>query len=57
MLASSFQGGWGVLRVSSWLGGGDGLANTNALGVRVLTEKGVGSSGEECNLAEPYSFP
>lgn len=33
------------------------MANMNGWGVHVLIELGVGSSGKECNLAVPYSYP
>lgn len=47
----------GVHHASSWPGGVGDLGDRDALGVHVLTGQGVGSSGEECNLAVPYSYP
>lgn len=47
----------GGLRASSRPGDGDDWEDMNALGVHVVSGKGVGSSGEECNLAVPYSCP
>lgn len=57
VLTWSFQGVAGGLRASSRPGDGDDWEDMNALGVRVVSGKGVGSSGEECNLAVPYSCP